>query len=281
MGEYKGKDADSLDIYFGAMGGGVTTDPFYGIPADFYTEIIKGNVAGHNIVHKYGRNPSTSNGSYEGILQASSQFNFLTSATTVRVKAGGDANDTAVGTGAQAVTVEGLDDTGAFVSESIELAGASASSVTTALFWRVFRVYITSARVGTYGGSNVGDIVIENGTGGTDLIQITAGEGQSQYGAYAIPLGKTGYLLSVNMQSESSKASNFQMYTREGLTDFTTPFEPVRLKSTFDGVIGSTIFKPKSPINTLTELTDIWFEAEGAGAISSVSIDFEILLVDN
>ncbi len=54
MAEYKAKDADSLDIYFGAFGGGTTGDPFYGIPADFFTEVAKGNVVGHTIMSAMG-----------------------------------------------------------------------------------------------------------------------------------------------------------------------------------------------------------------------------------
>ena len=33
--------------------------------------------------------------------------------------------------------------------------------------------------------------------------------------------------------------------------------------------------------SSLSEKTDIWFEAYGDGAVSSVSVDFELLVVDN
>jgi hypothetical protein len=38
---------------------------------------------------------------------------------------------------------------------------------------------------------------------------------------------------------------------------------------------------PQGPELSLSEKTDIWFEAYGDGAASAVSIDFELLLVDN
>jgi len=281
MSELTIKDGAAVTKYLGTIGTGATGDPYHNIPADFYMEVKKGNVVGHSIVQKYGRNSGVPNGSWEGVLQATAQFNFLTAATTVRVKAGGNAADTAAGAGAQAVTVEGSDNTGAFVSESIELAGASASAVTTASFWRVYRVYITDGRAGTYGGANTDDIVIENGAGGTDLITILAGEGQSQYAAYAIPLGKTGYLMSITLTADSTKAADFRMYTRSGLTDFTTPFQPKRLKRFWDGVGEAIHYHPASPIISMSALTDIWFEAQGSGAVSEVSVDFEILLVDD
>ena len=282
MSELHIKDGAALDKYLGATGTGATGNPYFNIPADFYTEIQKGNVPGHSIVQKFGHNDSVANGSWEGVQQtAAGAFNFLTAATKVRVKAGGDGADTAAGAGAQAVTVEGLDDTGAFVSESIELAGAAASALTTVLFWRVYRAYITPLRAGAYGGSNTANIVIENGTGGTDLITIIAGEGQTQYAAYAVPLGKTGYLMHVSLTSESTKSSNFRLYTRASLTDFTTPFAPALLKRNWDGVAGVTSIETHSPLLTLPALTDIWFDAYGAGAIAQVSVNFEILLVDD
>ena len=281
MSELLIQDGTGTNKYLGSIGTGATGDAYHNIPADFYTEVQKGNVVGHSIVQKHGHNTATANGSWQGVLDTTDQFNFLTAASTLRVKAGGNANDSAAGTGAQAITVVGLDNTGAEVTESIELAGASASAVTTASFWRVFRIYITPLRVGAYGGSNVGAIVIENGSGGTDLIGIKAELGQSEYASYSIPLGKTAYILSVTFASESSKASNFRIKTRESLTDTTTPFAPVIQKGTWNGVVGVSHLSFKSPRNILPALTDVWIEAEGAGAISEVSASLEILLVDN
>lgn len=247
---------------------------------DFLIEVQKGNIAGHSIVHKFGRNATVPNGTFEGVNQLSTTFNFLTAATTVRVKAGGNAADTFNGAGARGVTVEGLDDTGAFAIETIVTAGASASSATSTSFWRVFRVYVSSC--GTYGASNTAQIIIENSGGGTDLISIATGEGQSKYGAYAIPLGKTGYLLDVLVEADAAKAADFRVCTRADLTDASSaPFAGVRVMLYFDGVLGQATIDPHSPIFSLPALSDIWVDAEGGGAGTEVSCDFEILLVDD
>ncbi len=204
--EIKVLDGDGNSLYYNVLKTGATGDSFLPIPADLYLAIQLGLVPKYSIVHKYGRNPATANGSWQGVLQMAAQFYFPTAATTVRVKAGGHANDTAAGAGAQAVTVLGLDDTGALASESIELAGASASSSTSTSFWRIFRAYITPLRAGAYGGTlPTTAIMIEDTAGANDMITILAGEGQTQYGAYAIPLATTGYLLSIAFSSESSK----------------------------------------------------------------------------
>jgi hypothetical protein len=248
---------------------------------DFYFAIRSGTVPGYSVVHKFGRNDSVPNGSWDGVLSLSGAFPFLSTATTVRVKAGGNANDTAAGSGAQAVTVEGLDQTGAFASESIELAGGSASSSTTTTFIRVYRAYITDLRAGTYSGANDGNIIIEDTAGTTDLIQITANEGQTQFCCYTIPLGKTGYLYSAIVQADARAAADFRLFTRESILDTTTPFAPVRLKFFWDGVLGISTLKPYTPLQKLPALTDVWIEARGGGADTEASADMEIILKDD
>jgi len=245
---------------------------------DFLIEVQKGNVAGHSLVHKFGRNDAVANGAWEHVSLLP-QTTFLTAATTVRVKAG-NAADTAAGAGAQSITIEGVDSNLVDASEAVETAGGSASGNTTASFWRVYRSYVTPLRAGAYGGNNTGDVIIENSAGTADLIKILAGEGQTQYGGYTIPTGKTGYLLGVLFTVDASKAADLRMYMRAAFNDFTTAFAPKLLKNYWDGIAGVFQFVPRSPI-TIAALTDVWFEAQGGGAITEVSVDFEILLVDD
>lgn len=251
---------------------------FFG-STDFLIEVQKGNVPGHSLVHKFGRNDGVPSGSWEFINQLGFTVWPLAAVTTVRIKAGGSAADDAGGNGAQEVTVEGIDSTLARITEAITTAGASASSVTTATFWRIDRAFVSA--VGTYGAANTADIVIENGAGGTDLIQITIEEGQSQFGGFSIPTGKTGYMLSMHAQVDSNKTTNIRMFIRENLNDTSAPMSAKRIMAHFDGVEGPEDLKPRSPLEPFPALTDIWFEAWGDGAVSEVSIDFEILLVDD
>ena len=248
---------------------------------DYWLEMAKGNITGHSFVHKFGRNDDVPNGTWEGVLQVSAQFNFRTAAETVRVKSGGDAADTAAGAGAQAITIIGLNGSGVVTTEIISLAGTSASSVSTNTYQRVYRMYIADLRAGAYGAANTADIVLENGTGGTDLIKIAAGEGQTQYGAYTISAGKTGYVQMAFVKADAAKAADFRVFTRTPFNDNTTPFGPKRLRLYFDGVLGYMPLRDVTSIITLPELTDIWVEARGGGANTEVSIDFNIVEVDN
>lgn len=251
---------------------------FYG-NTDFLIEVAKGNVPGHSLVHKFGRNAAVPNGSWELISNLSGATSFLSAATTVRVKTG-NAADTAAGAGAREITVQGVDDNLARVTEAIATAGASASSATTASFWRVDRAYVSSA--GTYATPvNTGNVIIENSSGGTDLIQISAGEGQSQYGAAAVQTGAKAYLLSVLITIDSIQSADIRMFTRANFNDTTAPVSPQRIKLYWDGIVASVSLDPNSPIFVVDGPSDIWLEAEGAGGATEVSCDFELLIVDN
>ena len=94
-------------------------------------DIARGLVPGCRSFFRFGRNtaigatytPVTRSGHYR-TPQAGS-------ATTLRVKAGGNANDTAAGSGARQITLVGLDATGNVITETLATAGASASAATT------------------------------------------------------------------------------------------------------------------------------------------------------
>jgi hypothetical protein len=246
---------------------------------DFYTEVSQGNVAGYSLVHKYGRNDSIANGVWSLISSVSTDDALPSSGSPVRIKVSGNALDTASGSGAREITVFGIDDSLEEVSETIATSGSGVSAATTASFWRVYRAY--TSEVGSYGGTNSGAITIEIADGTRDMVVITSGEGQTQHGAYAIPSGKVGYLLSLHMSADATKAADFRLFTRENLTDVVAPMSPKRLRLFFDGVLGDVFHRAVSPGPVLPALTDVWVEARGSTGSSEVSVDFEILLVDD
>jgi len=243
--------------------------------------IRRGLIEGASLVHKFGRNPAVPNGSWEGVLQATAQFTWLQTATTVRVKAGGDAADdgtsSPLGAGAHTVTIQGLDATGVEVTETVTTAGTAASAFTTTEFLRVYRAWVSAA--GTYTGNNTAAIMIEDGT--NDLITIVAGEGQTQFCGYSIGLGKTAYLASVAVQADGAKAADFRLFTRENILETSPPYTAKRLKYYWDGVLGVSLVKTLTPILKIPALTDIWIEAQGGGVGTEVTADMELILYDD
>lgn len=247
---------------------------------DFLTEVSEGNVPGQSLVHKFGRNDAVPNGTWELISMLSGATSFLTAATTIRIKAGGDAADTFIGgAGARQITVQGIASDLTETSEAIMTSGGGASVATTTSFWRVYRAWVSSC--GTYGAANTGAVIIENSGGGTDLIKIAVQEGQSQVAAYTTPTGKHGHLLSAHITVDAAKAADVRVCTRQDITDVVAPMSATRLRFYWDGIINEFVYKPAAPELSLPPLTDIWFEAEGGGAATEVSADFELLLVDD
>lgn len=250
-----------------------------GIPntlREFYTEIVMGRLPGHSIMHKFGRNDSVLNGVWDLVSPTGPSGAFPSSGSPVRIQAGGHAEDTANGAGAREITVIGIDTNLIEVTETIATAGANASAYTTASFWRVYRSYVSA--VGTYNGNNTTDIVLENGQ---IFALILAGEGQTQHGGFSIPTGKTGHLLNVEIMSDSAKPTDLRLFTRENFTNVTAPMSPKRLRMYFDGVVGQIEIQHQSPMLELPALSDIWFEARAGAGGSQVSVDFDILLVDD
>jgi len=252
---------------------------------DFYSEVAKGNVAGHSLIHKFGHNAATPT----TLTPICSIGDYLTpqvaGATTLRIKAGGDANDTAAGSGAREVTLQGLDETGALVSEAIATAGASASAVTTTTFIRLFRAKVTAS--GTYAtsttASHTAAITIENGTGGTDWGTVDLNGfalSQSTIGAYTVPLGKTAYLLAYDINAETTKIVDAVFFQRQSVLDAAAPYESMRIVFEIVGLIDTRSKTLKAPI-AFPALTDIGFMAKVSVGTANVSVNFDILLVDD
>jgi hypothetical protein len=114
---------------------------------------------------------------------------YLSAAETMEI-ASTNANDTSAGTGAQTVSIEGVDGTGAALTEIVSLNGTT--DVTTLnSFYRVNRMKVLT--VGSdASGSNIGDITATATTSATVQCHMLAGTSLSMNSHYTVPLGKTG-----------------------------------------------------------------------------------------
>lgn len=204
-------------------------------------------------------------------------------ATALRIKAGGDANDTAAGTGAREVTIMGLDETGAEVEEAVATAGASASAATTATFIRVYRAYVSES--GTYAdattGSHVGDITIEDSAGTEDWLTIRTASierGQSQVGCYSIPLGFTAWIVGAQIHVDSNKALDIISFRRDNILESAAPYSALRITKELVGVTGPDSTPFQIPAGPYPELTDFGIMAKVASGSGDISVDFELVL---
>lgn len=254
------------------------------VVSEYGTDVASGLNPERSVVSKFGEAVSLTTSYTPVSIGQVYQTPQVSGATTLRIRAG-NANDTAAGSGAREITLEGLDETGAFATETLATAGTSASSATTTTWLRLFRAYVSKS--GTYatsaGGSHSADIDIET-TGGTLWATIDSTgfpKSQTQIGVYTIPLGKTGFLREYHLTVNTSgtKTVDFAMFKRENILETSPPYTGMTLLHELIGVGDTVDYEYKIP-TVLPALTDFGFMAKGASS-PDATVEFTIELVDS
>ena len=255
-----------------------------------WLDLSRGLVSGMESIKKFGRNPSVGTTFVPLSIGAVYQTPQSGSATALRIKAGGNANDTAAGSGARSITLEGLDENFLDATEVLATAGASASAATTTTFTRLFRAYITpDTGSGTYAsasaGSHAGAITIENAAGGTDWATIDATnfpKSQSEIGAYTVPSGKTAYVLLDDVTIDSGKTADVIFFQRSNADETAAPYTAMRAQSVLTGLTGgSTDLSGRAvPFGPYVGPCDIGYLGRVSATTGSIAVEFEIFLVD-
>jgi len=249
---------------------------------DFWLELAKGDVPNHSRVLKFGRDVAV--GSTYAPVSIGKVYRTpqVSGATALRVKAG-DANDTAAGSGAREITIQGLDETGALVNATLATAGTSASAATSETFIRLFRAFVSAS--GTYAtqttGSHAADIVIENSAGTEDWLTIDSTDipkGQSEVAVFTIPLGFTGYINATHISVTATKSVTVSFFKRENILETAAPYSAMRLQEQWGGVDGQAGYTLSVPSGPYPALTDIGFMAK-APVSSEADVNFEIILI--
>ena len=282
--EISGAHHQRVKIQYG--GDGSATDVSQGTPLpveDYLMEVALGNVSGQVIVQKFGQNAAVGT-TFEPITKAG-VYQTPTAATALEVVSS-DANDTSAGTGAQQVTIVGLDSSWNEVSQTISMNGTTAVAVPTSLV-RVYRWYVS--RSGTYAtataGSHVGTLTLRVASAGAtwSTIDASAGfpEGQSEIGVYTVPDGKTGYILQGDVEVESTKAVDLILFQRPGADDVTTPFSAMRLVHRLPGIADRATIAPRTALGPFVGPCDIGFMGKVASGTAEVSVSFEVLVIDD
>jgi len=283
------KDANALDKYFQTIGVGDITSPFLSIPSDFYTEVRKGNVYGHSIVSKFGAiagltttlTPITSSGTYPT----------PTTPVALELVSTDNTNDIPGGTGALSVTIEGISNTnGVWTEESqtVALNGTTAVAVPNSML-RVYRLYVATS--GSYATQTVpshnSTITLRVASAGATWQQLTPtatgsfGLAQSEIACYTVAKGQTGYLLNKKITIESTKSANVFLFVRDNADTVAAPFSPMRVKELDRNIVTSAERHPAAPIVKVAGPADIGFMGQSTSVTTNLSIEFEILLVDD
>ena len=239
--------------------------------------IANGDVDGYAAIHKFGRNPNVGNAP-ETVWMHGGKYQYLAVDSPSTLYAySANAQDSASGTGARTITIQGLDNNFNEIEETVTVGGAA----TTLEFLRVYRAFVATA--GSLN-TNIGDVLISTASGGTGTVLAdigtigtgtTFGLGQTQLALYTIPAGKTGYLTTWNVGcAPMNNKATVLLKSRE--LDGDAPF---RTKDIVDLVGGYHTQHYSIPLR-FPEKTDIEVVAAGdTGTI--ISSSFDVILVDN
>ena len=198
----------------------------------------------------------------------------LGAAASVRIKAGGNAEDDATeGDGARFVLVRGLDADYNPIEESLFPAGEDASAASSQTFLRVNEVLVT--QVGTAGGSNADDIEIET-TGDDSLAVILAGEGRATLGHYTIPAGKRGLLWYAQVSNSEGDAILARLMATGNLGDVPV-FAPAHIL--YQSIQDRQVWDLRSPV-VIDEMTDLSWEGLIDSGTGQVVVDWELELIE-
>lgn len=184
------------------------------------------------------------------------------------------ANDTAAGTGARLVLVQGLDANYDRQEEYISMNGTTAVR-TVNKYRHIHRML--SATVGSTE-ANQGSITATGVTSSNVMSNIPATYNITQMSHYMVPRGFTGYIQNATVASykadgSGTRQSELSLWIQ--IPDF------AEFRTEVYGVNSATIFVPYNSGIVVREKSLIWFEARAASNNTSVSAQYELLCIRN
>ena len=244
--------------------------------------IARGLMGGCSAYHVYGRHvdigatftPVTRSGYYR-TPQASAPVH-------LRIKSGGNANDTAAGSGGRAITFIGINATGDLITETVATAGASASAATTQHFIRLREAFVSAS--GTYAtqtaGSHASTINIEDTAGNlwATIADGSLGRGNMEQAVFTTPKDRAALVTNVFLSSDANKKANIVFYKREGILKTAAPYDAMQLINEFPQSAGLFDLEFNPPLY-FPPLTDFGFMASVSASTVDVSIGIDIIEV--
>jgi len=241
-------------------------------------QVSKGQVTGASSVYKFGYNPDI-NGTEETVWSQGGDVVWPAAAFTAFISSSSTA-DTSAGTGAQTVTVEGLDENYAVQSVTVSMNGQTQVQIGDASGWiRINRAFVATAGSG---GTAAGTVYVA-ATGvssgvptGTIYASITDGN-QTQMAVYTVPASHTLYLDDLIFTAAISQANNYatvKLNTRDfGSNVFRTKFINV-LQS------NELVIDFEFPL-AIPEKTDIECRAVTSNTNNQIGASFQGVLIAN
>ena len=255
---------------------------------DYFTEVKLGNITGHRLIHKFGRNSAV--GTSPTFISVGGTYATPVANTALEILSS-SVNDDVGGGGATKVTIKGVQENAGVwtkVSEAVTLDGTTPVALANN-YIRVPRMYISESE--SYASlsavSGVGTITLRVSGGGATWAQIDEyatgnSAGQSQIAGHTTPSGTTGVIYPVHFSVDSTKVANVAMFFRGNADDVSTPYTGIRrMIQQFDGIIapdGNPHFAGYQEYVGATDMGVFGSVSVGTGAISA---EFWVLEIDD
>ena len=251
----------------------------------YYHEVVRGSIPQSQSIGRYGNAdlgttlvPVSSGGIYPMPPPSG--------ATQLRIKAGGNANDSFTGSGAQLVLMEGYNVLGQAISDILPTNGTEASINTVNSYFRLQGVTVIQS--GTYAtattGSHAGDICIEDAAGTQDWACIESSPfpfSRAAIGPILTPPNKNTFIEIASISVEGVKVADFYLMARVNALVETPPLPSLfRIYGT-SGISGGIELDTRislGPIAPLTDLIPMGRMSSGTGRMNvGISYVFEEL----
>jgi len=245
-----------------------------GSSLEWSIDVSNGNAAGMSYIEKFGMNVDVDSNK-ETIWDGGGIYDYVPAAETLAVTST-SLNDSAAGTGARTVEIQGLNTAYETVTETLTVGGAAGTTG----FIRVFR-----AKVDTAGTSAINEGVISITSQSTSKLLASigvdgtgsnaAGRGQTFMSLYTVPAGKTAYLTqwTVGAGKQNTDCVAFILSRDFGSSAWNS--------KDIITVSATTYSKDYKIPLMFTEKTDIEVRAYSTTNNALVSSTFNLIIVDN
>lgn len=246
-----------------------------GLYEPFELQVSRGQISFHRNVTVFGFNPDVDT-TQVSVWPLPSLITFPASALQMTVSSS-SANDTAAGTGARTVVVQGLDANYNEVTETVTMNGQTAVTMTASLL-RVNYAYVVTAGSGNSAAGNIyiGTGTVTSGVPATVYDIIKLDYNNTTTGSYTVPAGYTGYV-SQGLFSTGQASGSTQVEGRL-LTRGTNNIRMTAAITTLNNGVANYVFE--YPV-AVPEKTTIEATAIGSANNNAVSSMFILLLVAN
>jgi hypothetical protein len=242
----------------------------------FELQVARGQVPGHLAFCQFGINSGV-NQTLETVWVGGDAYTFPSAATTTTISSS-NAADTAAGTGAQTVLVDGLNANYERVTEVASLNGQTGVTLTNQ-YLRVNRVTILTAGSG---GTSAGSIFVGTGTVTTGVPAVVlnrtgASSNESESGFYTVPAGYTAYITRFTMSSSNNSANEATRFFLR-----IRPFGGVFGYKAVYNIPGNAIYECEAAYPLpLPEKSDLEVMALTTAGAAYVTTQLQIILVKN